>query len=97
MGLQAAPRTDAGDEVKVVEYREPEENRQGGGPSTEPLAPEVSPPEAAAAAPSIHSLTTEEWRKIYEPDGYVDLWVEEEFNAGSRLVVGSHSKSYKLH
>ena len=36
---------------------------------------------------SIHTLTTEEWREAYEKDGSVDLWVEEEFNAGSRLVV----------
>mmetsp|Transcript_15869 Transcript_15869/g.34239 ORF Transcript_15869/g.34239 Transcript_15869/m.34239 type:complete len:324 (+) Transcript_15869:107-1078(+) len=37
---------------------------------------------------SIHSMTTEEWRAKYEKDGMVDLWVEEEFNAGSRLVGG---------
>ena len=40
------------------------------------------------AAPSIHSMTTEEWRQRYEKDGTVDLWLEEEFNAGSRLVGG---------
>lgn len=38
---------------------------------------------------SIHSMTTTEWRAKYEKDGTVDLWVEEEFNAGSRLVVSS--------
>lgn len=38
--------------------------------------------------PSIHTMTTEEWRKQYEPSGAVDLWVEEEFNSGSRLVGG---------
>ncbi|KAL6765953.1 putative ferredoxin [Haematococcus lacustris] len=37
---------------------------------------------------SIHSMTTAEWRAQYEKDGMVDLWVEEEFNAGSRLVGG---------
>lgn len=37
---------------------------------------------------SIHSMTTEEWRRRYEQDGAVDLWVEEEFNSGSRLVGG---------
>jgi ferredoxin len=37
--------------------------------------------------PSISKLTTEEWRAKYEKDGTVDLWLEEEFNAGSRLVV----------
>lgn len=36
---------------------------------------------------SIHSMRTEDWQEQYEADGYVDLWVEEEFNAGSRLVV----------
>ena len=51
-----------------------------------------APPEELAnghaePAQSIHSLTTEEWRRRYETDGYVDLWVEEEFNAGSRVVV----------
>jgi hypothetical protein len=39
---------------------------------------------------SIHSMTTAAWRAKYEKDGKVDLWVEEEFNAGSRLVVRSH-------
>lgn len=38
---------------------------------------------------SISSMTTAEWRDTYEKDGYVDLWVEEEFNAGSRLMVGN--------
>ena len=36
----------------------------------------------------LSALSTEEWRARYEPDGCVDLWVEEEFNAGSRLVGG---------
>eukprot|EP00199_Chlamydomonas_sp_CCMP681_P007079 CAMPEP_0119106200 /NCGR_PEP_ID=MMETSP1180-20130426/3960_1 /TAXON_ID=3052 ORGANISM="Chlamydomonas cf sp, Strain CCMP681" /NCGR_SAMPLE_ID=MMETSP1180 /ASSEMBLY_ACC=CAM_ASM_000741 /LENGTH=295 /DNA_ID=CAMNT_0007091471 /DNA_START=131 /DNA_END=1018 /DNA_ORIENTATION=- len=39
--------------------------------------------------PSIHSMTTEQWRAQYQQaDGTVDLWVEEEFNAGSRLMGG---------
>ncbi|KAL4447976.1 hypothetical protein ABPG75_005195 [Micractinium tetrahymenae] len=38
---------------------------------------------------SYASLTTEEWRELYEKDGCVDLWVQEEFNSGSRLVGGS--------
>ena len=42
----------------------------------------------AAAAARLSSLSTEEWRAKYEPDGCVDLWVVEEFNAGSRLVGG---------
>uniref|UniRef100_A0A061RBV1 Ferredoxin n=1 Tax=Tetraselmis sp. GSL018 TaxID=582737 RepID=A0A061RBV1_9CHLO len=37
---------------------------------------------------SIASMTTEEWRAKYEPHGRVDLWVEEEFNSGSRLIGG---------
>ena len=36
---------------------------------------------------SIHSMTTEAWQEEFEADGYVDLWVQEEFNSGSRLVV----------
>jgi ferredoxin len=37
---------------------------------------------------SISSLSTEEWRARYEQGGAVDLWVEEEFNSGSRLTGG---------
>eukprot|EP00798_Chlamydomonas_sp_ICE-L_P014071 gene14071-20017_t len=37
---------------------------------------------------SIHSMTTEEWRAKYEKDGTVDVWLEDEFNAGSRLIGG---------
>ncbi|MEW5303134.1 MAG: hypothetical protein WDW36_005856 [Sanguina aurantia] len=38
---------------------------------------------------SISSLTTEQWRAKYEnKDGAVDLWLEDEYNAGSRLVGG---------
>ncbi len=36
---------------------------------------------------SIHEMSTEEWRAVYEQEGCVDLWVEEEFNSGSRLMV----------
>jgi ferredoxin len=36
---------------------------------------------------SISKMTTAEWREKYEKDGLVDLWVEEEFNSGSRLMV----------
>jgi ferredoxin len=40
-------------------------------------------------AQSIASMTTAEWRARYErEDGTVDLWLEDEFNAGSRLVGG---------
>ena len=41
----------------------------------------------AAPIPSIHSMSTAEWQAQFEKDGRVDLWLEEEFNAGSRLVV----------
>ena len=34
-------------------------------------------------------MTTNEWRDAYEQEGCVDLWVEEEFNSGSRLMVSS--------
>lgn len=37
---------------------------------------------------SIHEMTTNEWRAAYEQEGCVDLWVEEEFNSGSRLMGG---------
>lgn len=43
--------------------------------------------EERKAAKSIHAMSTEEWRKTHEADGCVSLWVEEEFNSGSRLVV----------
>lgn len=53
----------------------------GGG--TESSGDDDAPP-----APSISSISTEEWRERYESDGRVDLWVKEEFNSGSRLVGG---------
>lgn len=37
---------------------------------------------------SIATMSTKEWRDKFEKDGRVDLWVEEEFNAASRLVGG---------
>jgi hypothetical protein len=47
----------------------------------------ASAQEPSQRPPSISKLTTEEWRAQHEKDGYVDLWLEEEFNAGSRLIV----------
>lgn len=38
-------------------------------------------------------MTTDEWRQTYEQEGCVDLWVEEEFNSGSRLIVSSAASS----
>ncbi|EFJ52141.1 Apoferredoxin [Volvox carteri f. nagariensis] len=43
---------------------------------------------AGVQPPSIHSMTTDEWRALYEKDGTNDLWLEDEFNAGSRLIGG---------
>ena len=40
-----------------------------------------------ATIKSMNSMTTAEWRAKYEKDGAVDLWVEEEFNSGSRIIV----------
>eukprot|EP01024_Parvocaulis_polyphysoides_P039231 TRINITY_DN3540_c1_g2_i3.p1 TRINITY_DN3540_c1_g2~~TRINITY_DN3540_c1_g2_i3.p1 ORF type:complete len:297 (-),score=26.27 TRINITY_DN3540_c1_g2_i3:674-1564(-) len=37
---------------------------------------------------SIHDMTTKEWQQKYMKDGTVDLWLEDEFNAGSRLTGG---------
>lgn len=36
---------------------------------------------------SISRMSNEEWRARFEKDGTVDLWLEDEFNAGSRLIV----------
>ena len=36
---------------------------------------------------STNSMSTAEWRAKYEKGGAVDLWVEEEFNSGSRVIV----------
>ena len=38
--------------------------------------------------PSIHSLTTEEWLEKYDLDNTVDLWLEDEYNAASRVPGG---------
>ncbi|EIE20540.1 hypothetical protein COCSUDRAFT_18627 [Coccomyxa subellipsoidea C-169] len=59
------------------------------GRLTAAFAGEESYAEASTSGlQSIHSMKTEEWQQKFEADGYVDLWVEEEFNAGSRLVGG---------
>eukprot|EP00884_Botryococcus_braunii_P005473 jgi/Botrbrau1/14927/Bobra.0018s0031.1 len=84
---KAAARTETKDVVEVAEQQAFADNtRQESSDShRQDLEPSTS---GGATASSIHSLTTEEWRNLYEPDGYIDLWVEEEFNAGSRLVGG---------
>jgi len=55
------------------------QNKNGGENGEEEEQPKLQ---------SIASMTTEEWRAVYEPTGRVSLWVEEEFNAGSRLTGG---------
>lgn len=37
---------------------------------------------------SIHSMTTEEWLQRHEKKGTVDLWLEDEYNAASRVPGG---------
>lgn len=37
-----------------------------------------------------HKLTTEQWRQMYEKDGTVDLFLQDDFNAGVRMVVRAH-------
>ena len=71
------------------------------GPIGITVGPSVDGPAAAALSSSddgfdatsppgvsVSTMTTAEWRQTYESDGCVDLWVEEEFNSGSRLVGG---------
>ena len=58
-----------------------DEERSGVPPSASTSAQPQQQPK------SVASLTTEEWRARYEQDGRVDLWLQEEFNAGSRIVV----------
>lgn len=36
-------------------------------------------------------LTTEEWRQMYERDGTVDLFLQDDFNAGVRMVVRAYN------
>lgn len=63
-----------GSDLKNISLDEEEGSSSNGSePSTRPK--------------SYASLTTAEWRELYEKEGAVDLWVQEEFNSGSRLVV----------
>lgn len=64
------------------------ESQQAGELSDEELVAMVK--KEKKSMQSIHSMSTEDWRSEYEKDGMVDLWVEEEFNAGSRLKVCTH-------
>lgn len=49
---------------------------------------------AAAEAPSTSGsgyqrrMTTEQWRQTYERDGTVDLFLNDDFNAGAKLIDG---------
>ncbi|GAB4824122.1 hypothetical protein N2152v2_011168 [Parachlorella kessleri] len=47
-------------------------------------------PEGVDRPMRINRLSTDEWRSRYEKDGRVDLWVEDDFNAGSRVIGGSY-------
>jgi hypothetical protein len=53
---------------------------------------------AAAEVPSTSSsgyqrrMTTEQWRQTYEKDGTVDLFLNDDFNAGAKLIVSSASR-----
>jgi len=62
------------EDQKDSEYYRTAEQTDNGKPST-------------ADNKSIHEMSTEDWRATYEQEGCVDLWVEEEFNSGSRLMV----------
>jgi len=44
--------------------------------------------ESSDSNESIATMSTEQWRQQFERNGKVDLWVQEEFNAASRLVGG---------
>lgn len=65
----------------------------GGDASAAPTRSDAT--STAAPIPSIASMTTAEWRAKYEKDGTVDLWLEEEFNAGSRLVVSEGRMAWR--
>ncbi|KAK9838081.1 hypothetical protein WJX74_006096 [Apatococcus lobatus] len=57
--------------------------------SNEGVSSSESGDENEAAAPrSISAVNTADWRAQHEAGGVVDLWVEEEFNSGSRLMGG---------
>jgi hypothetical protein len=74
------PRTQAKDHASLDAAAPPARGADG-EPSTSGTGAEGARP------PSIARMTTAEWRAKYEADGTVDLFVEEEFNAGSRLIV----------
>ncbi len=59
------------------------------------LPAELDGGQLAGQGVSIHSMSTDEWQEAYEADGYVDLWVEEEFNSGSRLEVWPCRQHYR--
>jgi len=55
----------------------------------------VGEEEAAAPAESTSSMTTAEWREQnLEEDGTVSLWVEDDFNAGSRVMGGVDGREW---
>jgi hypothetical protein len=63
------------------------------------LQPQEETAAAAAEAPSTSSsgyqrrMTTEQWRQQFEADGTVDLFLNDDFNAGAKLIVSVASLS----
>lgn len=59
-----------------------------------PASEEQPQPQASTSAPAASPayrtrLTTEEWRALYEADGTVDLFLQDGFQAGPRIVVST--------
>ena len=79
IGMTVGASSDGPAQAKVEEESSSAASTSGGGGSSG---------SSKKASSRLSALSTEEWRAKYEPDGCVDLWVEEEFNAGSRLVGG---------
>ena len=78
--------------MKPCLYLQGSNNKQGEQDGTLYRTPEQTDngnPSSSDQNQSIHAMTTNEWRDAYEQGGCVDLWVEEEFNSGSRLMVSS--------
>ena len=64
-----------------------------GGVSGAPVTEEEMREAIAHRPKSIASLSNEEWRRRYmREDGTVDVFVEDEFNAGSRLIVSVYNE-----
>ena len=64
---------------------------EGPGPDFHRTSEQTDNGTPSSSNQSINEMTTNEWRAAYEQEGCVDLWVEEEFNSGSRLMVSDSS------